>query len=133
MKKKKGGKIIFISFLILGLLFWVSYKLKNNQPNKTSQVAQDNSAIILFYGQLCPHCQKVEEFITRNKVKDRLQFSEREVTFHKANSNLMLQKAQQCGLKKDNLGVPFLWDDGQCLMGQDKVIQFFQAKINDNQ
>ncbi len=126
MKKKKRGKIIFISFFILLLLLFVGYKLKNN----TQQAAQDNSSIILFYGRLCPHCQKVEEFITKNKIRGKVSFSEREVSFHKVNANLMLQKAQICGIKKDNLGVPFLWNNGQCLIGQNKVIQFFQQKIN---
>ena len=129
MENKKRGKIIFISFLVLGLLLIVGYKLKNN----TQQIAQDNSSIILFYGQLCPHCQKVEEFITKNKIRSKISFSEREVSFHKINANLMLQKAQICGIKKDNLGVPFLWTNGQCLMGEDKVIQFFQEETNVNQ
>ncbi len=128
MKKKKPGIIVFVSFLVIGLLFFVGYKLKNNQSNETSQIAQDNSPIILFYGQLCPHCQKVEEFITKNNIKNKVQFLEKEVNFNKANANLMLQKAQKCGMSEDSLGVPFLWNDGQCLMGENKIIQFFKEK-----
>ncbi len=133
MKNKKQRVIIFASFFVVGLFLFVGYKLKNNQSNKTPQIAQDNSPIILFYGQLCPHCQKVEEFIAKNKVKNKVQFSEKEVSFHKANANLMFQKAQKCGIKKDDLGVPFLWNNGQCLMGENKVIQFFQEETNVNQ
>ena len=126
-------KYFILGFLLLTLILTgCSLKNSNHPKNNSNEIAQDNSKIILFYGRECPHCGEVRKYLADNKVAEKLKFSEREVYHNKANANLMAQKAQQCGINQSKLGVPFLWNDGSCILGQNEVIQFFTQKINEN-
>ena len=100
-----------------------------NQPVAVT----DNSAIILFYGEECPHCQIVEKYIADNDVKAKVDFSEREVNHDKANADLMVKKQETCNqFDKNNVGaVPFLWTADKCYLGQDEITQFFKDKISE--
>ena len=91
----------------------------------------DDSAIILFYGEECPHCKVVDKYVEDNNVKAKIDFSEKEVNHDKANANLMVKRQRECKLEKDFIGsVPFLWTAEKCYLGQDEIINFFKDKVN---
>jgi len=118
MKKTFSALILFSAVFIFS-------GCGNPQPNTTI----DNSAIILFYGEECPHCKIVEQYIADNNIKDALVFSELEVGHNAANANLMIEKQKICKLDKKNIGaVPFLWTAEKCYLGQDEIIQFLFFK-----
>jgi len=118
--KRKFLILILIGVMILaGVSFFFP---KNNQPN-------NSSSIILFYGTGCPHCAKVEEFIKENKIREKISFQEKEVYFNKNNANELAQKAKECGLPTDEIGVPLLWDGSKCFIGETEIINFFEEKI----
>ena len=95
------------------------------------ETVTDSSAIILFYGQECPHCQIVEKYIADNNVKAKVTFSEREVNHDKANADLMVKKQKDCKLDKNSIGaVPFLFTADKCYLGQEEIMQFFKDKIS---
>ncbi len=87
--------------------------------------------IVLFYGNGCEQCQKVDDFIKTNKVKTKVSFEEVEVFDNRDNAKILIHKAKFCGLSEKDLGVPFLWDDqfGKCVYGYADVIKFFQEKL----
>jgi glutaredoxin len=93
-------------------------------------LAFSDSEIIFFYGDLCPHCKVVEKYFDENKVTEKIQFSQREIYRDEANSALMIEKAKKCGLDEKTLGVPFLWAEGKCLLGDEDVIKYFENKLN---
>lgn len=98
---------------------------------KQPEIATDSSAIILFYGEECPHCKVVEKYIADNNVKARVTFSEREVNHDRANAEMMVKKQQDCKLDKNSIGaVPFLFTTDKCYLGQDEIINFFKDKIS---
>lgn len=82
--------------------------------------------IILFYGRECPHCQEVEKFLTDNKIADELKFEQAEVWHNKENADLLRQKARQCGIDEDKIGVPFLYVKEKCYVGTPDVENFFK-------
>jgi thiol-disulfide isomerase/thioredoxin len=86
--------------------------------------------IILFYGDGCPHCKLVSDFIAANNVKTKVAFTELEVFNNEGNAQILLQKAQICKIDTNQVGVPFLWTTSACLLGDQDVIKFFQDKIN---
>lgn len=96
----------------------------------------DTSGIILFYGEDCPHCKLVDDFITQNKVEEKVKFRRLEVPFGEKtssqlveNAKVLLEKLQACGLKTEQVGIPFLWDGKTCIIGDQDIIKFFQEKI----
>jgi len=124
--------ILFIVVFILSITVLLKNK-ENNLPNNST--VQDNqqteeSQIVLFYGDGCPHCAIVEEYIKENKIQDKISFTQKEVYYNQGNAKELEEKAKICGLPTDSIGVPFLWDGEDCLIGDQDIINFFKQKIN---
>jgi len=104
-----------------------------NPPGDDDPVNQIvDGRIILFYGNGCPHCIKVEEFLDTNKASEKTSYEMKEVWGSDENRDLMMEKVAACGMDSGTVGVPFLWDgeSGTCLIGDEQVIEFFQAKLD---
>jgi len=136
---KKNLPLIVVSLLILlGISTFIVVKFNPNilvavPVDKTAgQTKNTSSEIILFYGNGCPHCAKVEQYLSENKVSDKISFSQKEVFSNKDNSALLGEKAHFCGLNTSSIGVPFLWDgpSGKCLVGDEEIINYFKQKLN---
>jgi glutaredoxin len=123
MPKKILLTITGVVVIVLAGLLIIGY---NNSLKPETGVEE----IILFYGNDCPHCKIVEDFINQNKIEDEVKFTRLEVFDNKVNSNLLAEKAQACRLDTNQIGVPFLWSGQSCFMGDVDVIKFFQDKIS---
>ncbi len=116
--------------IILGVFLFLAIFVFSGCGSRQASVT-DDSAIILFYGEECPHCKVVEKYIADNNVKAKVTFSEREVNHNKANAEMMVKKQQDCKLDKNSIGaVPFLFTTDKCYLGQDEIINFFKDKIS---
>lgn len=123
---------LYVAPLFLLVAFIFSGCKNGSQDLSQVKPAQDDSPIIFFYGQGCPHCEKVEEYFKENKVKEKVKFSQREIYGDKANAALFVEKSKECGVTDESkMGVPLLWvkDEG-CYTGDESVIDFFQNKID---
>ena len=123
MKKNMAIIFVVIAVIVAGLWFWASSEQEKNAPQ--TAVTSD---IIFFYGQECPHCKDVEKFLADNDVASKVKFDSLEVWHNTANSNLLLQKAEECGISKDKAGVPFLYAKGKCYVGTPDVENFFKQE-----
>lgn len=112
---------VLVAMVILaGVLF---YSVARESP--TVQTGADT---ILFYGRECPHCRDVDKFLAENKIADKARYDSVEVWHNKDNANLMLQKAKECGIAEDKVGVPFVWSQGKCYVGTPDVEDLFKEK-----
>ena len=117
MTKKK--KYIPLAVLLIAVAI-IGFLIINNKKNT-------EGGMVLFYGDTCPHCQKLNEYITANNVKAKYTFQELEVYNNQANATLMAKYAVKCGLNTaQGLGVPFFYDGKNCLVGDQEIINFFQ-------
>ena len=131
------NKVIIPTILFI-VVFILSFAvLLQNKENDLSDnnIVQDNrqtekSQIILFYGDGCPHCAIVEDYIKENNIKEKLSFGEKEVYYNQNNAKELEAKAKICELPIDSIGVPFLWDGSKCYVGDQEIIDFFNGKIN---
>jgi glutaredoxin len=124
--------ILFIVVFILSfaiLLLNKKSSLPDNNAVQDNQQTEENQ-IILYYGDGCPHCAIVEDYIKENNIKEKLSFEEKEVYYNQNNANDLAQKAQICGISTGSIGVPFLWDGSECYVGDQDIINFFKQKIN---
>jgi len=123
-KKIALGSVVVIILVLIGYKTWQ----KSHSAGADEKIAQDDSNVILFYGRECPHCQAVEEYISNHQIDQKVAFSKREVYHNSANANLLKQKAQGCdNVDIDKLGVPFLWSEGKCYVGDNEVENFLDA------
>ena len=125
--------ILFIVVLIFSFFAFSKEKDKNQTPTDkiTTTESQSASQIILFYGDGCPHCAIVENYIKESNIKEKLPFEEKEVYHNQKNANELTDKAKICGLPTDSIGVPFLWDGEKCLIGDQDIINFFKQKSDE--
>jgi glutaredoxin len=129
------NKIIIPSILFI-VVFSFSFVilLKNKESNLPNNIQENQQTkenqIIFYYGDGCPHCAIVEEYIKENKIQDKISFTQKEVYYNQGNAKELEEKAKICGLPTDSIGVPFLWDGEKCLIGDQDIINFFKQKIN---
>lgn len=116
-----GALILAAGFVYFGLK-------DGGQP-----ATDDPAAIVYYWGDGCPHCKVVSDFLEANNIADKVSFEKKEVWNNKDNANEMGRWAKACGVKPEGMGVPFVYGgDGQCYIGEPDVINFFKAKSGIN-
>lgn len=88
-----------------------------------------NNRTILFYGDTCPHCKVLEQYMDENKINERMPIEKMEVYSNKDNANLMMEAVNRCFLSQDNVGVPFLWTENKCFVGGEEATNYFKVKF----
>ena len=124
--------IIFIVVIIIlvGGIFWafqsgIFSKASLNPATPTPLPA----GIVEFYGQGCPHCKDVDDFVQANNIDQKVKFTKMEVWYNKNNQATLTQVVQKCGITGNSVGVPFLYDgNGKCFIGEVDVINFLKAQ-----
>lgn len=127
--------LLFIGLiLILGVsvAFLKTKKTKNNESSPPNN-EKKNEELILFYGEGCPHCEKVEKFIEENKIDKKISLEKKEVYNNDNNGKELGEKAVSCGMDTDRIGLPFLWDGKKCLMGDTDIIDYLKNKASEPQ
>lgn len=117
--------IIIVVIILVGAGFWALQSGIFSGPIKATALPP---GIVLFYGQGCPHCKDVEDFIAKNKIEDKVKITRLEVWYNKNNAALLGQVAQKCGITGNSVGVPFLYDgNGKCYIGEVDVPNFLKT------
>lgn len=116
---------LVISILALASLFAVYSTL-------SGRIIDNPQGIILFYGETCPHCKIVDAYISANKIEDKLTITHKEVFKNAKNAKEMELLAQSCNIDLNNLGVPFLYFEGKCYLGDKDIIAFLNSQVNSN-
>jgi glutaredoxin len=123
MSKKTGIIIGAIVAVIIGIIIWMGVQEDAVAP--TVDTTFNTEGITLFYGDGCPHCKDVEEYIAQNDIKNKVTFTELEVWKNKDNAKMMEEAATICKLDLKTIGVPFVFAQGQCYIGGPDVQEFF--------
>ncbi len=126
---KNFGLIALIAtiLIIVGGVFLVS-KGGNSTPQGSPPPLPNK--LEYFWGEGCPHCEIVQEFLDSWENTDKLNIDKREVWYNKTNANLMTARVIQCGMDPKKAGVPFMFTpEGECINGDEPIINYFK-KIN---
>jgi len=129
-------KIIFIIVLIIvaGVCFWAWQSgFFNKKPIEPIKIP---NGIVLFFGEDCPHCKIVEEFLTDNKIEN---ITKLEIPFNgktslqlKANVDVLLKITEICKVDVNSgVAIPFLYNGkDKCFTGDIDVINFLKNEAN---
>ncbi|MFA6369329.1 MAG: hypothetical protein WCX20_03050 [Candidatus Shapirobacteria bacterium] len=125
---KKLTTIVIIIFI-----FFLFYLITSKNPDSSTTTIDSN--LVLFYGDTCPHCEDVEEFISQNQIDQKLKINRLEVYNSKENSNTMVKMVNEnCKdqLNPQGLPVPFLinTDDKACFIGTPDITNHLTEKAN---
>jgi hypothetical protein len=136
---KKVIAFIIILLVVAGAV--ITYALVKDKNDKTDNTAAstdtseniariNNDELILFYGDGCPHCKIVEDYIAANNLDKKLNIQKKEVWYDKDNATELQEKGTTCGIAADNLGVPLLFDTttNKCYVGEVDVKDLLNIK-----
>jgi hypothetical protein len=129
----KTAVFIIIVIILAGALFFIWYSTAAHNPPSPVQIP---TGVILFYGQGCPNCKIVDDFIAQNKVEDKLAITHLQVftegalkpTELEANNQVIYTEvAKKCGADASQIEVPFLFDGvNKCYVGYPDVETFLK-------
>ena len=128
-----------VVLIIIGLLSVIvlGSKNKNTQLNivqsnqegsLTPKTTSNNNSIIFFYGNTCPHCKEVEEWIKDNKIEEKIDMIKKEVYDNRENAQELSLVAHNCGLDTNSVGVPFLYSENRCFVGTPDIESYLSQK-----
>lgn len=122
LDKKTISVLVGAIAIIIGLVVW---GLQDDSQTGTD----DPNAIVYYYGEGCPHCKVIQEFIDANKIGEKVSFTKKEVWSNRENAREMGRRAKACGVQPEGMGVPFVYGgDGKCYVGEPDVRKFFSDK-----
>lgn len=116
---KKLGLLIGVlsAVIVIGGAFLLSRSSSPTLP----------SSYEYFWGDGCPHCAVVEEFLSGWDKKDKVSLDKKEVWKNPANARLLAQRASSCKIPRSELGVPLLvTPEGKCIGGDTPIIDFLK-------
>ena len=131
MENKLTIPAILFCLVSLGSIYLITNNKPSAEATENNSIVQESSGIILFYGDGCPHCAIVEEFVEQNNIEEKVSFSKKEVYYNQQNASELGVKAKVCGMSTDFIGVPFLWDGSKCYVGDQDIVEFFKNKFNE--
>lgn len=109
---------------VLGFFVGIFVLLQTSHPKLPS-----SDKIILYFGNTCPHCKDLEKYITDNKMKEKVNFEEKEVYDNKANLAELTVVATSCNILQDQIFVPFMYAEGKCLVGVEDITTYLNSKV----
>lgn len=129
----KSTKIFTITtvLIIVGLLTFVVIGSKNKKESSLilNKDQSEKNVPIFFYGNTCPHCANVEDWMKKNNIESKIKIIKKEVYNNQKNSQELVKTAEKCGIVTDSIGVPFLYtDEGKCLIGTPDIINYLKNK-----
>ncbi|MCX6726926.1 MAG: hypothetical protein NTY75_03880 [Candidatus Shapirobacteria bacterium] len=120
-----------ITIIIVIALFYGLFQLLSKKPSPVDIVIS-NPDLVIYWGQGCPHCEKVKEYITTNKLDQKIKISLKEVYSNKTNQQELETTAKKCPEidTSQGIGVPFGYipSINKCLSGDQPIIDWLAAK-----
>lgn len=107
--------VLIIAILSISILVLISNNMKDNNEIKLTDMTEENISyskekinIYLFYGEGCPHCEELKNYLNSldNKEKSYFNIYTFEVWNNSTNQQFMKDSAKS--LNKEVSGVPFL-------------------------
>jgi glutaredoxin len=122
MDKKIIAIIAVVVALVVGVVAW------GMTSNTADAPVAEVTGTVYYYGAECPHCKRINEFLESEKIAEKVSFTKKEVWHDAGNAKEMTVAAAQCNIDKNNIGVPFIFDNGTCFIGEPDVKKFFSDK-----
>jgi glutaredoxin len=104
--------------------------ISSNKQKET--LLLNNDTIIFYYGITCPHCKIVEQYISDNNINAKLDIIKKEVYENRTNAVELQRTAAVCEIASDEIGVPFMYYDSSCYVGDSDVIELLKRLVGNN-
>lgn len=118
---------LILIIIALGAFFFI-----NSHKSVNPGFPDSEADLILFWGDGCPHCEKVKTYIKDNNLESKVKIIYKEVYLNKENQKLLESTAQKCPEidTSRGIGVPLAFDtkNSKCLYGDTPIIDWLNTK-----
>jgi phage FluMu protein Com len=125
------NKTLVTIFVLLTIGLLIGIVVLDGSNNKKNQAPIDeilnSKTPVYFYETTCPNCKAVEEFMTQNKIEEKVTLTKIEAS-SALNAKMLVAVANKCNIPTATLGVPLLYADGKCYEGRIEVIKYLSDK-----
>jgi len=90
-------------------------------------LVQEEEELLLFVEEGCPHCRKVEEFITENSLDDKVDI--RDIRADSGDAALYNEMCDEAGIPLTERGFPLLFEGESFYQGSEEIIKHFGGKF----
>lgn len=123
--------LLIVGAATLLILVGGAFLLSSNfQPQQLPKLTDaDRPSVPQYYwGDGCPHCAEVSDFLDGWEHTADLQVESFETWYNKDNARKMAQVGEYCGIPKTQIGVPLLWTpEGECIIGDEPIIDYYKS------
>ncbi len=81
------------------------------------------SSIIIFYMDTCPYCDALRDYISANNLDEKISFTMSD------DMDQLIDLSFDCKQPIEELAVPFLWDEGTCLMSKPDIVNYLNQRL----
>ncbi len=117
--------ILSVTCLIVVLLFSACGTATNTVSNTETIIPTGK---FYFHSKTCPHCAIVDDYISKENIKQKLYFISREIDVDAGAVSLLKAVGKKCTIPDNELGVPLFWDGSSCYTGDKEVINYFKSQ-----
>ena len=123
----KKDWLIFIAIIVV---IFFAFKLLTKKPISAPVDPNKPIDIVLFWGDGCPHCENVRNYLKANPATGKLNIDQKEVYYNKANQQIMDETAKKCPEidASKGLAVPMAYADNKCFVGDTPIIDLIKQK-----
>jgi thiol-disulfide isomerase/thioredoxin len=129
MKKYTILFAVFVGLILAGGIYFLT---RGDSSSSQTLSAADSSITLptnyeYFWGDGCPHCKNVADFLSSWENADKVNIEKFEVWNNIQNAKKMEDVAAYCKIPKNELAVPLLFTpEGKCLIGDGPIINLFK-------
>ncbi|MCL4383995.1 hypothetical protein M1116_00915 [Patescibacteria group bacterium] len=120
----------WLIFIVIVIVVFLGIKVLSKKPTTTSFDSSKAADMVLFWGDGCPHCENVRNYIKTSGIDKKLNIDQKEVYYNLANQKLMEDTAKNCpelDVSK-GLAVPMAYANNKCLVGDTPIIDWLKTK-----
>jgi glutaredoxin len=116
---------VAIGFITLLIIVGGVYFLSKSNPPKNYPLPQN---LEYFWGNGCPHCANVEQFLNTWDKKDKIKIDKKEVWQNATNATEMQARYEYCKIPATEMRVPLLFTpEGKCFSGDTPIIDYLKS------
>jgi glutaredoxin len=118
---------LILILIVIGAYFYV-----NSQKTVTQKFPDSEAQLLFFWGDGCPHCENVKNYIKDNNLETKVKIAYKEVYMDQNNRKLLEATIQKCPEidTSRGIGVPLAFDtqNSKCFYGDIPIIEWLKAR-----
>lgn len=115
--------VILTLVIVVGGIFLTS-KGQNSNSSGNYPLPAD---LTYYWGDGCPHCKIVADFLSTWDKKDTVKIDKKEVWNNPAYAKELKTRYEYCKVPQSQMGVPLLFTpDGQCFSSSQPIIDYLK-------